>query len=670
MGADPNTIPGAPRATDLAQLQPAQPPLGPPSESDELAALRAIVEGTAGAVGQAFFQTLVRHLAAAVGAKYAFVAEFLGEQRARTIAFWFQDGIAENVEWDLRGTPCQDVVFGDLCHHPTSVSQRFPEDEAMIRWGIESYLGVPLRDPDGRTMGHLAVFDDRPMHAEPRRMFIFRIFAARATAELLRLRTEQRLRESEERLRDLFEEAPIAYVHEGVDSRFIRANRTAIRTLGLKPEEVVGFLGKSLVPDTPEAQQRVRAALESISRGNDTSGVVLELRRKDDGRPIWIQWWSRPDPGGHYTRTMFLDITDRVLAEQERARLQAQNLYLREEIQADHNFEEIVGRSSALTAVLQLVERVAPTDASVLITGETGTGKELIARAIHSHSKRHDKPLIKVNGAALPTGLVESELFGHEKGAFSGAIAKRIGRFELAHGGTIFLDEIGEIPPDVQVKLLRVLQEREFERVGGGAPIKADVRVIAATNRDLGAASREGRFREDLFFRLNVFPIHLPPLRERLDDIPLLVQFLLKKFVAGVGKQVAGVSAATMELLRAYSWPGNVREMENILERAVILASTDVLDIDPATLPAPRQSGSEVHRTAGAAAAPPAKSDPPADATSLEAVEREHIRATLARTNWVIDGPSGAAKLLAMHPNTLRSRLKKLGLARPSHETS
>jgi formate hydrogenlyase transcriptional activator len=632
------------------------PTIEPIAETQEIAALRAIVEGTAGAVGQAFFQTLVQHLAAALGTKYAFIAEFLGETRARTTAFWFKDSITENVEWDLRGTPCEDVVFGDLCHHATGVSQRFPTDEPLVAMGIQSYLGVPLRDPVGRTMGHLAVFDDRPMPAEPRRLFIFRIFAARATAELLRLRAEKELRDSEQCFRDLFQEAPIAYVHEGLDSKFISANQAAMAILGITPEQVPGTVGLSFIPDTPDAQRRVRDAFESINRGTNTSGVVLELRRRDNGKPIWIQWWSKPDPGGQFTRTMFLDITERVLLEQEQARLRAQNVYLQEELKSVHNFDEIVGRSAPLAAVLDNVRRVAPTDATVLITGETGTGKELIARAIHSASNRRDRPLIKVNCAALPTGLVESELFGHEKGAFSGAIAKRVGRFELANGGTIFLDEIGEVPPDVQVKLLRVLQEREFERVGGSAPIRADVRIIAATNRDLLAASKDGKFREDLYYRLNVFPMHLPPLRERADDIPLLVQFLIRKFATRVGKQIEAVSADTMKRFQAYQWPGNVRELENIVERAVILAGSDTLEIDLGTF-----APTSVPAVAATSSAPP---------VSLEAVEREHILTTLRTTNWVIDGPAGAAKTLNLHPNTLRSRLKKLGISRPAHDRS
>ena len=452
-----------------------------PIAADDVAALRAIMEGTARTTGQEFFQSLVRHLAQAVGTRYALIAEFAGAGRARTVAYWFRDRIIENVEWDLAGTPCEEVVRGHLCHHPTGVKEEFPDDKPLVEWGIESYLGVPLCDSSGVHLGHMAVFDDRPMPAEARRQYTFQIFAARAAAELERLKVEQRLKESEERYRDLYEEAPIAYVMEDLESRFLSANRAALRILGITPAEVPGTVGMSFIPDTPQAQRRVKEAFASIGRGTSPGGVVLELRRKDNGKPIWIQWWSRPEPGGKFTRTMFLDITDQVLAEQEQARLSAQNVYLQEEIKSVHNFEEIVGQSPALTAVLADVTRVSPTNSTVLITGETGTGKELIARAIHSLSPRKAKPLIKINCAALPAGLVESELFGHEKGAFSGAIARRIGRFELAEGGTIFLDEIGELPADAQGKLLRVLQEREFERVGGGQPIKVDVRVIAAT---------------------------------------------------------------------------------------------------------------------------------------------------------------------------------------------
>jgi transcriptional regulator with GAF, ATPase, and Fis domain len=370
---------------------------------------------------------------------------------------------------------------------------------------------------------------------------------------------------------------------------------------------------------------------------------------------------------------MFVDITEHVLMEQEKARLAAENVYLQEEIKSVHNFDEIVGQSPALLEALDKVNRVARTDASVLITGETGTGKELIARAIHSASHRHDKPLIKLNCAALPGGLVESELFGHEKGAFSGAISRRVGRFELAHGGTIFLDEIGEVPIEVQVKLLRVLQEREFERVGGAEPIKVDVRVIAATNRDLVKLIREGKFREDLFYRLNVFPIALPPLRDREGDVPLLVHLLVTRFAARVGVRIESVGKATLERLNSYRWLGNIRELENVLERAVILSNGPTLEIDPevfASTPADRPPdanppgspgpGNEKLAAAGVQQTTPLE--------SLEANTRTHMLTALEQSGWVIDGPHGAAKILGLHPNTLRSRMKKLGIARAPQE--
>ena len=317
----------------------------------QVAALRAIVEGTAQATGEAFFQSLVKHLASAIGASYVLVAEFADlETRVRTLAYWQVDRLAPNMEYDLHGTPCEDVVRGNLCHHRSGVARKFPADLMLADLGIESYLGVPLIAPDGRHLGHLAVFDTKEMPEEPRNLLIFRIFAARAAAELIRLHLESTIIESEARLRDLYEEAPIAYVKEDLDSRFFSANRAAMRILGITPEEVAGTLGTSFVPDTPDAQRRVSEALASVSRGMDTSGVILELRRKDNGKPIWVQWWSKPEPGGKYTRTMFVDITDRVLLEREKSQLSDQNVYLQEELKSVHNFEEIIGRSTSALA--------------------------------------------------------------------------------------------------------------------------------------------------------------------------------------------------------------------------------------------------------------------------------------------------------------------------------
>jgi PAS domain S-box-containing protein len=631
-------------------------------DHSELAALKAIVEGTALNTGEEFFQSLVQNLSRAIDVRYAFVAEFADiNTRVRTLAYWFRDRFHPNIEFDLAGTPCEDVVNGNLCHHPSGVKERFPRDLSLVDMGIESYLGVPLLDAAGNHLGHLAVFDERPMAPEPRRLYSFRIFAARAAAELDRLRFERRLVESEQRYRDLYEEAPIGYHSTGADGLIRTVNRRVCEWLGYSVGELVGSRLLDYPADSPTGKPRARECFKKWVVGEEIRGAEVELRRKD-GSPLWVSLWVKPVRGAdgevQLCRAIWVDITDRVLAEQEKSRLQQQNQYLQEEIKAVHNFEEIVGRGQRLTAVLDAVRRVAGTDTTVLITGETGTGKELVARALHSASNRKGKPLIKVNCAALPGGLVESELFGHEKGAFTGAIARRVGRFELAEGGTIFLDEVGELPPEAQAKLLRVLQEREFERVGGALLIRADVRVLAATNRDLLQAVREKTFREDLYYRLSVFPIQLPPLRDRKEDIPLLVHFLLNKFAGRVGKHVAGASPATMRRLLDYPWPGNIRELENVLERAVILSNGPTLDIGPDILP----------RAEGAAAALAGPAGTPS--ASLQAVEREHIVGILAQTAWVIEGPAGAAKLLGLHPNTFRSRMKKLGIQRPAHETS
>jgi len=353
-----------------------------------------------------------------------------------------------------------------------------------------------------------------------------------------------------------------------------------------------------------------------------------------------------------------IENTERKLAEIElrnafteierlKARLEAETAYLQDEIRLEHDFEGIIGRSPAIQYVLYKVEQVAATDTSVLVLGETGTGKELVCRAIHSNSLRKERPLVKVNCAALPANLIESELFGHERGAFTGAQSRRKGRFELADGGCIFLDEIGELPLDLQGKLLRVLQDGEFERLGSSMTIKVDVRVIAATNRDLESQVQAGRFREDLFYRLNVFPITVPPLRERTEDIPLLAQFFMEKAAKHMGKQIEFIPESARGRLLEYPWPGNVRELMNVIERAVINSTGPKLRLADDLLgrrpTAPIENGND-----------PLK--------SLQEIEAEYILRVLERTKQRIDGPKGAAAILKINPSTLRSRMLKLGI--------
>jgi transcriptional regulator with GAF, ATPase, and Fis domain len=332
-------------------------------------------------------------------------------------------------------------------------------------------------------------------------------------------------------------------------------------------------------------------------------------------------------------------------------RLEVENEYLQDEIRTDLGFEDIVGASDTLRSVLRKVRQVAGVETTVLLTGETGTGKELIARALHDASARRDRPLIKINCGAIPQGVVESELFGHEKGAFTGAIQRRIGRFELADKGTLFMDEVGELPLDTQVKLLRVLQEQEFERVGSTRPMKVDVRLIAATNRDLEREVAEGRFRADLFYRLNVFPIRLPPLRERAGDIPVLVAHFLAQFQRKMAKSLTRVDDRSMEQLQRYAWPGNIRELQNVLERACVLATGPVVSlVEPLR--------SSVAATPAGGSAPIAPS-----IQTLEDSERAHIKRALTAAGGRVHGPSGAAELLGINPSTLRSRMQKLGIA-------
>lgn len=621
--------------------------------------LRTVSEATSGFVGYDYFKELSKFITLTLGVKYSLVTECANEEktRVRTIAFVEHATPIENVEYDLKGTPCEIVMSGKNYFCANELEKMFPKEK-----GLQSYVAVPIYSPStGEILGHIAALDDKPMTESQNQTSILRIFAARAGSEIDRIKAEQKLkatlenaniqlqvqlRESEKRYRDLFDEAPIAYVHEALDSKFLTANQAALRSLGIKAEDIPNTYGFSFIPDTPEAQKRVKDAFESIGRGADTSGVVLELRRKDNGQPLWIQWWSKPDPSGQFTRTMFVDITEQVLLQQEQARLKAQNQYLQEEIKLTYNFEEIISKSNNFQKVLRQIEQVASTDATVLILGESGTGKELIARAIHNISNRSKKPLVKVNCATLPANLIESELFGHEKGAFTGAMDKKIGRFELANGGTIFLDEIGELPVELQAKLLRVLQEGEFERLGNPNTIKVNTRVIVATNRNLQMAIEKKEFREDLYYRLNVFPVICPPLRDRKEDIPLLVKHFCQKHEGKIGKKIRNIPAKVMDALMAYDWPGNIRELENIIERAMILSFDGTLEYGD-WIPTEKISSN----------GKPALS-------KLEDIEREHIIEMLNKTGWKVSGEKGAAKILGLNPTTLEARMKKLGIKR------
>ncbi len=632
-------------------------------------ALREIVEGTAAETGEAFFDGLVQHLARAIGTKCVWVTEWLeAERRLRALSFWVGDGFYGDFEYDVVNTPCEPVIENRrLIHVPDRVLELYAHDPSLEPLGAVSYMGVPLFDTDGRILGHLAVLHDQPLPEDERVTAIFNIFAGRAAAELRRLRRDRDLREREQKLSALIHSAMDGIVELDGDLRVTGMNSAAERVFGCDAGEVrgspfAGFLtreshGKLVyltgeLKRQPEGRQSLWIAdgLEAV--GSDGSGFPAEATL------------SRFEIGGHPFYTLILRNIDERLEAEERIRdLMSETAYLRAEIDALQGFDDIVGRSPALRRVLADVERVAGVETTVLITGETGTGKELIARAIHRRSPRSEKPLIAVNCAAIAANLQESEFFGHERGAFTGATQRREGRFKLADGGTIFLDEVGEMPLDLQAKLLRVLQEGEFEPVGGSRTVRVDVRVIAATNRDLERMASEGRFRTDLLYRLNVFPLRVPPLRERGDDVVLLAEAFTHTLARRRGVKTASLTEADRTRLRRYDWPGNVRELQNVIERALITSPDGRrLDLDRA-LPesASRPSGPG---TSGAEPAAPPGEERILTAVELRDLERENLLRALRAADWKISGAGGAAERLGLKPNTLSSRMKALGIRR------
>jgi len=478
-----------------------------------------------------------------------------------------------------------------------------------------------------------------------------------------RKRAEAEIQERERKYRTLFESAGDAIFTvqlTGNRPRMIDCNKRALEMFGLSYNEIITQSPADLSPpEQPDGKSSEQKALEIVTTAMAGVPQIFEWQhRKANGTSfdceVSLNRIAIADE--YFLQAIVRDISERKRAEQAlqnalteverlKNRLQEENIYLQDEIKVEHNFEEIISHNQQIRKVLRKVEQVALTSSTVLILGETGTGKELFARAVHNLSDRRGRPLVKVDCAALPANLMESELFGHEKGAFTGAVARKMGRFELADGGTIFLDEIGELPLELQVKLLRVLQEGAFERLGGLHTIKVDVRVIAATNRDLQGAIQAGDFRQDLFYRLNVFPINIPPLRERKDDIPLLVSHFTQKFGTKLGKEIQGVPLEVMDALQAYHWPGNIRELENIIERAMILTEGSVLKVGELLNRCPSLVGHEKSLT-------------------FKENEKAFLLKVLEKTNWVIEGKSGAAHYLDLPPSTLRARIKKHGITK------
>jgi formate hydrogenlyase transcriptional activator len=654
--------------------------------------LRIISEGTASVIGGDFFRSLAYHVITSTGIRYAIITECsnVAKTRVRTLVYMERDNFLDNFEYELNGTPCEIVMKGDNYYCTADLDQLFPADV-----GIKSYFGVPVFLSNGEVIGHIAIFDTKPLSLSPEKLSVLKIFASRAGAEIERKRKDEQIQDNMARYKSLFDDSPIGLCEEdfsevrkyivqlkekyGSDLRkILNENPAEIENAYKKIKRINA--NKSLVSlfecetehqyfDFSSNQFRPETFRETIT-GFDQGELVfereIEVRTATDKKKILrIKRVLLPVAEHNWAKTLIscVDVTEQKQAEEHlktaltevkqlKEKLEAENIYLQQEIKHEHNFEEIVTQAPVFKKVLEKIEQVSGTDATALIMGESGTGKELIARAIHSISKRSSRPLVKVNCAALPSSLIESELFGHEKGAFTGAITQKIGRFELADGGTLFLDEIGEMPLDVQSKLLRVLQEGEFERVGSSKTIKVDVRIIAATNRDLETSVNNKEFRTDLYYRLNVFPIYSPPLRSRKEDIPVLVNHFCKKYGAKMGKKINSVSKAALDVLTAYDWPGNVRELENVVERGLIITKSQVLEAGDWLPKVPTASNNFSAKTAHTS-------------RSMEEIERQHILDTLQKVKWKIRGEDGAAKILALNPTTLEARIKKLGIVRP-----
>jgi formate hydrogenlyase transcriptional activator len=533
------------------------------------------------------------------------------------------------------------------------------DKQTFEKFGVRSGLYIPiaaLRSSE-YSIGTSSASNDRtcPKEYIPRLRLLGELFVN----AIERSRGELALRESEERLSLAASAAEAGLWIMNMDKGVVWATQKLRELLQFAPDEELHF-ERLLAAIHPDDRERVRELVRQSLERQEALNMEYRIVRPD-GTIRWIS--SRGSPISNasgppeYTMGVSIDVTDRKRMEAElrerldeierlKLQLEKENIYLREEIKTVQGFEKIVGNSDTLQYVLFRVKQVAPTDATVLILGETGTGKGMVAHAIHELSARKDRPMITVNCAALPVNLIESELFGREKGAFTGAHAKQVGRFEVADGGTIFLDEIGEMPLELQVKLLRVLEAGEFERLGSPRTIKVDVRVIASTNRDLEAEVKNRRFREDLFYRLNVFPVSIPPLRMRAEDIPQLVSYFVDKYARKFGRKYETVPKSMMKALQEHSWPGNVRELEHVIERAVITSPGPVLRLVERLEREPAEAGDE-----------PLK--------GLEAMERDHILKVLQKTRWKIDGEGGAASILGLHPSTLRFRIKKLGIKRP-----
>jgi transcriptional regulator with GAF, ATPase, and Fis domain len=615
--------------------------------------------------GQEFFKELVGKIGETLHADAIWVTEYHKEQNSMTTkSFWHKGHFLDNITYLIEATPCERVIkSSDVVHYSHSIRELFPHDHKMLEtFNAESYMGAPLHDAKGQIIGSIAFLHSKPIADIESVATLLKVVKSRSESELYRLRKEFELINREHQLRGLINGVKDLLINLNEKGQIEMLNATAESWLGVsanaqdKKRPIASFLTEGsrakllMLTETLDKYERadryvwIPGELEMISTNQDIFFVegTLSQYKLDDETYYTLVLRNREDRSG----------TDDKIKE-----LIHQTEHLQEELEGIKYSCQLTGESKGMKRLLQNVYMVAHTDATVLITGETGTGKELVAQHIHQTSKRKDKPLVTVNCGAIPASLIESEFFGHAKGAFTGASSERKGRFQLADGGTIFLDEIGELPLDLQVKLLRVIQEGEFEPVGSSKTLKVNVRIIAATHRNLLELCGDNKFREDLYYRLNVFPIEVPPLRERGDDVIIIANKFIEKFSIRNKRKLSALDEVQMNLLRSYSWPGNIRELQNIIERAAILAVSGTLDISTtiagvsATLKKPARDINDDERIL--------------TKEELIEFEKRNILKALKATNWKVSGKSGAAALLNMIPSTLSSRIGALGIKMP-----
>jgi transcriptional regulator with GAF, ATPase, and Fis domain len=635
---------------------------------DDHSLLRSVHEGTASETGEKVFAALAEHLCLGLRVSSAWVTQVLPAGRLRVLACWRNGQKVPSWEYAAAGTPCGQVVDGGLpVHIAEDVRQQFPDDAALTELGAAGYVGLPLLDLDRRVLGHLAVADTQPMPQELRAQTLVRIFAARAAVELQRMRAESQVQQEETKLGRLMDGAVEAVIE--LDERLFvtRMNRAAEEMFRCPSKSAAGReLGWLL---SQESHEHVAQLTESFgARSPDEpaaalAGTLRGVRADRTEFPAEGSLSQFSKSGKTHFTLMLRDLKPRLEADRKIHSLAAETEYLRQEVKERHNFDEIVGRSQALRHVLADVNRVAPSGTSVLIQGEPGTGKGLIARAIHAASPRSENPFVRVSCAATPTALLERELFGIEEDSLElfgderdVFAAPGSGRFALADGGTIFLDEVGALPLELQGKLLGVLRDGEFSPLGAARSRRVDVRVLASTSGDLLQAVEGGGFRGDLHEALSGFTVTIPPLRERRGDIPLLAQRFAERFAGRTGRTLDLLSPEDVQRLRAYSWPGNVRELENVMERAVMTSQGGRIELDWAL----SEAGSAQPGVA-ASSAP----DRILSVQEMHELERLNLVRALEQCDWKVSGEGGAAELLGLKPSTLTSRMKALKVKRP-----